>query len=154
MHLPYSPNPTPPPTTTHPALHNKLTTTKPSCPQAHKSTAGSKKLPDAGTSNKHYGGYATVTICSLTPASPRLKMNTQPLPRMTPTMQSTWQLIPPMHNTTNQLSGLPNADKIWPTAWFSCSIEPSKCYTRTNTSVLPSKTKYTYSMPLQPLVSC
>jgi hypothetical protein len=44
MHLPYSPNPTPPPTTTRPALHSKWTTTKPSYPQAHKNTAGSKKI--------------------------------------------------------------------------------------------------------------
>jgi hypothetical protein len=68
-------------------------------------------MPGASTSNKHYGGYATVTICSLTTVSPKLRMNAQPSPRTSPTMQNTWQLIPPMHNSTNQLLGLPNAAK-------------------------------------------
>jgi hypothetical protein len=154
MHLPYSPNLTPPLTTMRSARHHKSTTTKPSYPQAHESTAGSKKLPNASTSNKHYSGYAKVTICSLTTASPKPRMNAQPLPRTTPTMQSAWQSIPPMHNATNQLSGLPNAATIRPTAWFQRSIEPSKSLKRTNMSVLPSRTKSTYSMPFQPLVSC
>jgi hypothetical protein len=126
MHLPYSPNPMPPPTTTCPTLHKKWTTTKPSCPQAHESTAGSKKLPGASTSNKHYSAYTKVMICSLTTISPKPRMNTQPSPRAIPKMQSTWQLIPPMHNATNLLSSLPNADKIRPTAWDQHSIEPSK----------------------------
>ncbi len=69
-------------------------------------------------------------------------------------MQSTWQSIPPMHNTTNQLLSSPNAAKMQPTAWVQCSIEPSKSLARTNMSVLPSRIKSTYSMPLQPLVSC
>jgi hypothetical protein len=43
-------------------------------------------------------------------------MNAQPSQRTTPTMQSTWQSIPPMHNATNLLFGLPNADEIRPTA--------------------------------------
>ncbi len=88
MHLPYSPNPTPPPITMRPAQHNKSTTTKPSYPQAHESTADSEKLHNASTSNTHYGGYAKVTICSLTTASPKPRMNAQPSPRMTPTMQN------------------------------------------------------------------
>jgi hypothetical protein len=75
-----------------------------------------KKMPDAGTSNKHYGGYPKVTICSLTTASPKWRMNAQPSPRMTPTMQSVWRLIPPMHNALNQLLGPLNVDKILPTA--------------------------------------
>jgi hypothetical protein len=132
MHLPYSLNPTPPPTTTCPALHNKLTMTKPSCPQAHKSTAGSKKLPGASTSNEHYSAYGKVMICSLTTVSFKPRINAQPLPRTTPTMQSAWQLILPMHNATNLLSGSPDANKIRPTAWVQCSIKPSKS--------LPSKT--------------
>ncbi len=115
-----------PPTTTCPAPRNKWTTTKPSCPQAHKSTAGSKKLPSASTSNKHYSVYAKVMICSFTTVSPKPRMNVQPLPKTTPTMKSAWQLIPPMHNATNLLSRSPNADKIQPTAWVQCSIEPSK----------------------------
>jgi hypothetical protein len=61
-----------------------------------------EKMPDASTSNKHYGGYAKVTICSLTTTSPKHRMSAQPLPRMTPTMQSAWQSIPPTHN--NQLT--------------------------------------------------
>ncbi len=126
MHLPYSPNLMLPPTSTHPALHNKWTTTKPSCPQAHESTTSSEKITNASTSNKHYRAYAKVTICSLTTVSPKPRMNAQPLPRTTPTIQSTWQLIPPMHSAINLLSGLPNADKIQPTAWVQCPIEPSK----------------------------
>jgi hypothetical protein len=145
MHLPYSSNPMPPLLTTRSARHNKLTTTKPSYPQAHESTAGNKKMPNASTSNKQYGSYAKVMICSLTTASPK--------PRI-PTMQSAWQSILPMHNATNQLSGLPNADKIQPNAWVLRSIKPLKSLTRKNMSVLPIKTKFTYSMPLQPLVSC
>ncbi len=154
MHLPYSPNPTPPPTTTCPAQHNKWMMTKPSCPQAHESTAGSKKMPDTSTSNEHYSVYAKVTICSLTTVSPKPRMNAQPLPRTTPTMQSAWQLIPSMHNVTSQLSGLPNVDKIWPTTWVQHSIEPSKSLPSKNMSVSPNRTKSTYSMPRQPLVSC
>ncbi len=126
MHLPYSPNPMPPPTTTCFAQHRKSTTTKPSYPQAHESTAGSKKSPNASTSIKHSGSYAKVTTCSFTTASPKPRMNAQPLPRTTPTMQSTWQSIPPMHKTSNQLSGSPNADKIRPTAWVPRSVKPSK----------------------------
>jgi hypothetical protein len=80
MHLPYSPNLTPPLTTTCSAQHNKSTTTKPSYPQAHESTTGSKKLPYVSMSNKHYGGYARVTICSLTTASLKPRMNAQSLP--------------------------------------------------------------------------
>ncbi len=144
----------PPPTTTCPALHNKWMTTKPSCPQAHESTAGSKKMPSAGTSSKHYSAYTKVTICSLTTVSPKPRMNAQPLPRTTPTMQSAWQLILPMHNATNLLSGSPNADKIRPTAWVQHSIKPSKSLPRKNMSVSPNRTKSTYSMPHQPLVSC
>ncbi len=154
MHSPYSPNPTPPLATTWSARHNKSTTTKPSYPQAHESTAGSKELPNASTSYKHYGGYAAVTICSLTTASPTPRMNTQPLPRTTPTMQSVWQSIPPTHNAANQLLGSPNVDRKRPTAWVPHSIKPSKSYTGTNTSVLPSKMKYTYLMTPQPPVSC
>jgi hypothetical protein len=131
MHFPYSPNLTPPLTTMHSVQHKKSTTTKHSYPQAHKSTAGSKILLGASTSNKHYGSYAKVTICSLTTLSPKPRMNAQPSPRMTTTMQSVWQSIPPMHNVTNQLSGLPNAAKLRPTAWVPRSIEPSKCLTRT-----------------------
>jgi hypothetical protein len=154
MHLPYSLNPTPPPTMMRPSLHNKWTTTKPSCPQALESTAGSKKLPSASTSNNHYSAYAKATICSLTTVSPKLRMNAQPSPRKTPTMQSAWQLIPPMHNATNLLSGLPNADEIRPTPWVQRSIEPSKSLPSKNMSVLPNRTKSTYLMPRQPLVSC
>ncbi len=154
MHLPYSPNPMPPLTMTHSARHNKSTMTKPSYPQALESTAGSEKLPGASTSNKHYGRSAKVKTCSLKTASPKPRMNAQPLPRKTPTMQSAWQLIPLMHNVTNQLSGLPNADKIWPNTWVLRSIEPTKSLTRTNMSVLPSKTKFTYLMQIQPLASC
>jgi hypothetical protein len=154
MHLPYSLNRTPPLTMTHSAQHNKLTMTKPTYPQAHESTAGSKKMPNTSTSNKHYGGYAKVTIRSLTTASPKPRMNAQPLPRTTPTMQSMWRLIPLMHNMTNQLSGSPNVDELQPTAWVPHSIKPSKSLTRTNMSVLPSKMKFTYLMPLQLLVSC
>ncbi len=135
MYLPYSPNPMPPSTTTRPALHNKRTTTKPSCPQAHESTAGSKKLPGASTSNEHYSAYAKVTICSLTTVSPKPRMSAQPLPRIIPTMQSVWQSILPMHNATNQLSGLPNADKIRPIASVQGSIEPLKSLPRKNVSV-------------------
>jgi hypothetical protein len=120
MHLPYSPNPAPPPTTTHPALHNKWRTTKPSCPQAHESTAGSKKSPGASTSSKHYSAYAKVTICSL----------------------------------TTVLLGLPNVDKIRPTTWVQRSIEPSKSLQSKNMSVSPNRTKSTYLMLPQPLVSC
>ncbi len=126
MHLPYSLNPMPPLTSMSSAQHNKLTMTKPSYPQDHKSTAGSKKLPSASTSNEHYSGYAKVTICSLTTVSPKPRMNAQPSPRTTPIMQSAWQLIPPMHNATNRLSGLPNVAKMQPTAWVQHSIEPSK----------------------------
>ncbi len=154
MYLPYSPNPTPPPTTTHPALHNKLTTTKPSCPQAHKSTAGSKKLPSTSTSNKHYSAYAKVMICSLTTVSLKPRMNAKPSPRTTPKMQSALQFILPMHNATNLLLGLPNANKIRPTAWVQCSIKPSKCLPSKNMSVLPNRMKSTYLVPRQPLVSC
>jgi hypothetical protein len=107
-------------------LTQQINNKKPSYPQAHKSTTGSKKLPDAGTSNKHYGGYAKVKICSLTTTSPKPRMNAQPLPRTTPTMQSMWQSILPMHNVTNQLSDSPNADKIQPTTWVPHSVEPSK----------------------------
>jgi hypothetical protein len=124
MHLPYSPNPMSPPTTTCPALHNKKVTTKPSYPQAHMSTAGNKKMPGASTSNKHYSGYAKVMIFSLTTASPMLRTNTSQSPRTTPTMQSVWQSILPMHNPANQLSGLPNRDNVRPTAWVLHSIEP------------------------------
>jgi hypothetical protein len=56
-------------------------------------------------------------ICSLPTASPKPRMNAQPLPRTTPTIQSTRKLIPPMHNASNQLSGLPNMDKLWHTTW-------------------------------------
>jgi hypothetical protein len=48
-----------------------------------------KKSPNASTSNKHYGSNAKVIICPLTTASPKPRMNTQPSPKMTPTMQST-----------------------------------------------------------------
>jgi hypothetical protein len=44
MHLTYSLNLMPPPTTMRLALHNKWMTTKPSCPQAHESTTGSEKI--------------------------------------------------------------------------------------------------------------
>ncbi len=152
--MPYSPNLMPLPTTTCPAPQNKWTTTKPSCPQAHESTAGSKKLPRASTSNKHYSAYAKVTICSLTSVSPKPKINARPSPKTTTTMKIAWQLILPMHNVTNLLSSLPNADKILPTAWLQRSIEPSKSLPSKNMSVLPNRTKSTYSMPRQPLVSC
>ncbi len=152
--MPSSPNPTSPPTTTCPAPHNKWTTTKPSCPQAHESTAGREKLLGASTSNEHYSAYTKVTICSLTTVSPKARMNAWPSPKTTPTMKSVWQLILPMHNVTNLLSSLPNADKIRPTAWIQRSIEPSKSLPSKNMSVLPNRTKFTYSMPPQPLVSC
>ncbi len=154
MHLLYSFNLLPPLTTTCSARHNRLTTTKPSYPRPTRALQAAIKLPNTSTSNNHYGGYARVKICSLTTASPKPMMNALPSPRTTPTMQSAWQLIPPMHNGTNQLLGLPNVAKLWPTAWVPCSIEPLKSLTTTNMSVLPSKTKYTYLMPLQPLVSC
>jgi hypothetical protein len=147
MHLPYSPNPMPPPSTMRPALHNKWTTTKTSSPQAHESTAGSKKSPGASTSNEHYSAYAKVTICSLTTVSPKPRMNAQPLPRTTPTMKSVWQLIPPMHNAANLLSGLPKVDQTGPTAWVQRSIEPSKSLPSKNMSVLPNRTKSNYLMP-------
>jgi hypothetical protein len=146
-----------PDTPTHynaPSLRNKWTMTKPSCPQAHESTAGSENLPGASTSNKHYSAYAKVAIYSLTTVSPKPKMNAQQLPRTTPTMQSAWQLIPPMHNATNLLSSLPNVDKIRPITWVQRSIEPSKSLPSKNMSVLPNRTKSTCSMPRQPLVSC
>ncbi len=127
---------------------------KPSCPQAHKSTAGSKKLPGASTSNEHYSAYAKVMICSLTTVSPKPRMNAQLSPRTTPTMQSTWQLILSMHNATNLLSDLPTMDKIQPTAWVQHSIKPSKSLPSKNMSVSPNRTKSTYLMPHQPLVSC
>jgi hypothetical protein len=117
MHLPYCPNLMPLLTTTCSARHNKLTTTKPSYPLAHKSAAGSKKMPGASTSNKHYGGYTKVMIFLLTTASPTPRMNAQPSPRMTLTMQSMWQSIPPMHNVTNQPLGSTNMAGIQPTAW-------------------------------------
>jgi hypothetical protein len=41
-----------------------------------------------------------------------LRTNAPPLPRATPTMQSMWQLILPMHNATNQPLGLPKAAAI------------------------------------------
>ncbi len=88
MHLPYSPNLMPPLTTTRSALHSKWMTTKPSYPQAHESTAGSKKLLNASTSNKHNSGYAKVMICYSITASPTPWMNALPSPRTTPTMQS------------------------------------------------------------------
>jgi hypothetical protein len=113
-----------------------------------------QKLPSASTSNEHYSTYAKVTICSLTTVSPKLRMNAQPLPRTTPRMKNMWQLVPPMHNATNLLSGLPNADKIRPTAWVQHSIEPSKSLPSKNMSVLPNRMKSTYLMPRQPLVSC
>jgi hypothetical protein len=47
-----------------------------------------KKMLGAIRSNKHYGGYAKKTVCSLTTASPKPRTNAPPLPRMTPTMQS------------------------------------------------------------------
>jgi hypothetical protein len=53
---------------------------KPSYPQAHKSTAGSKKMPGTSTSNKRHGRYAKVTICSLTTSSHKPKMNALQLP--------------------------------------------------------------------------
>jgi hypothetical protein len=56
--------------TMHSAQYNKLTMTKLSFPQDNESTAGSEKLPNTSTSNKHYGAYAKVMICSLTIASP------------------------------------------------------------------------------------
>jgi hypothetical protein len=124
MHLPYSPNPTPPPTATHPALHSKWMTTKPSYTPAHESTAGKKKLPDTSTSNKNYNGYAKMTICSLMTALPMPRTNAPPLPRATPTTQGVWQLIPPMHKAANQPLGLPNAAAIRPTAWDPSSIGP------------------------------
>jgi hypothetical protein len=120
-------------------------------PQEH---SRQQKMPGASTSNKHYSGYVIVMIYSLTTASTKPRMNAQPLQRTTPTMQSVWQSITPMHNATNQLLGSPNVAKIGLTAWVLHSVEPSKSLTRTIISVLPSKTKYTYSMPLQPLVSC
>ncbi len=61
MHLPYSPNPTPSLTTACSAWHNKSMTTKPSYPQAHMSTAGSKKLPNL---NSHEGVRAYPWILS------------------------------------------------------------------------------------------
>jgi hypothetical protein len=121
-----------------PTHYNRLSPTqqinnnKPSYPQAHESTAGRKKLSNSSTSTNNYGSYAKVTICSLTTASPKPRMNAQPSPRRTPTMQSMWQLILPMHNATNQLSGLPNVDKIQPTAWVLHSIKPSKNLTKQN----------------------
>ncbi len=116
--------------------------------------AGSKKMLGANTSSKHFGGYAKVTICSLTTASPTPRMNEPPSLRTTPLMQSVWQLIPPMHNATNQPSDLPNVAIIRPTAWVLHSIKPLKSLTGTNMSVLPSRTRYTYLMPLQHLASC
>ncbi len=65
----------PPPITTRYARHNKSTMTKPSYSQAYESTADSKKSHNASTSNKRYGSYTKVTICSLTSASPKLRMN-------------------------------------------------------------------------------
>jgi hypothetical protein len=93
-------------------------------PPGRERTAGNKKLPDASTSNKHYGGYVKVTICSLTTASPMPRTNAPPLPRTTPTMQGVWQSILPMHNAANQPSGSPNAAAILPAAWVPHSIEP------------------------------
>jgi hypothetical protein len=113
MNLPHSPNPTPPPNMMRPALHNKRTTTKPSYPQAHEITAGNTKMPGANASNKHYDGYAKVTICSLTTASPTPRTNALQSSRTTPTMQSLWQLIVPMHNMTNKPSGLPHEANIY-----------------------------------------
>jgi hypothetical protein len=81
-----------PDTPTHygaPRPTQEINDNKPSYPQAHESTEDSKKLHDISTSNKHYGSYAKVTICSLTTASPKPRMNAQPPPRTTPTMQST-----------------------------------------------------------------
>jgi hypothetical protein len=104
-----------------PSPTQQMDTTKPSSPQAHVSTAGNKEMPGA-TSNKHYGCYAKVTICSLTTASPMPRTNALPLLRTTPTMQSMWQSILPMHNATNQQLGLPNVAKIWPTAWVHVSF--------------------------------
>ncbi len=102
MHLPYSPNLTPPPTMTHPALHCKWRTKKSSYPQAHMSTAGNKKLPGANASSKHYSGFAKVMIWSLTTASPTPRTNVPPSPTTTQKMQSVWQSIPPIHKVTNQ----------------------------------------------------
>jgi hypothetical protein len=50
--------------------------------------------------------------------------------------------------------GLSNMAEIRPTAWVQRSIKPSKSLTSKNMSVLPSRTKSTYLMPRQPLVSC
>jgi hypothetical protein len=93
-------------------------------PSAHESITGNEKLPGTSTSNKHYGGYAKVTVCSSTTASPTPSKIAPPLPRETPTMQGVWQLILPMHNAANQPSGLSNAAAIWPTAWVLRSIGP------------------------------
>jgi hypothetical protein len=93
-------------------------------PPGPQSTEGNKKLPGANTPNKHYGSYAKVTICSLTTASLTLRTNAPPSPRRTPTMQSMWQLILPMHNATNQPSGLPNVAEIRPTTWVLHLIKP------------------------------
>jgi hypothetical protein len=114
MHLLFSPNPTPPLTTTTSAGHNKSTTTKPSYPQAHKSAAGREKLPGASTSNEHCSSYANVTICFLTTVSPK------------PNNASAWQSIPPMHNATSQLSGLPNTAQIWQPLGFSVQSNHQK----------------------------
>jgi hypothetical protein len=74
----------------------------PLCPRAH---FRQQKLSGASTSNKHYGGYVKVTICSLTTASLTPRTKALPSPRAMPTMQGMWQLIPLMHKAANQPSG-------------------------------------------------
>ncbi len=47
-----------------------------------------------------------------------------------------------MPNTTNQLSGLPNADKIWPIAWVLLSIKLYKVHPFDTTSTPSIMLKY------------
>ncbi len=84
-------------------------------PRPTRAPQAKKNLPGASTSHKHYGGYAKVTICSLTTASPTLRTNAPPSPRVTPTMQDVWQSIPPWTAQPTNHHALPT----WPqyTLW-------------------------------------
>ncbi len=112
-----------------------------------------QKLPCTSTSNKHYGGYKKLTICSSTTASLTPRMNAPPSPRATTTMQSVWQSILPCTTWPTDHRAHPTRPQYSLPLWFRIQLDYKKLK-GTNMSVLPSRTRYTYLMWLQHLVSC
>jgi hypothetical protein len=146
MHLPYSPNPTPPPTTTHPALHNKWATTKPSCPQAHKSTAGSKKIAQRQ--------HIKQTLQRLRESNDLFLDNS--------VTQAEDECTAIAKNNTNNAKSVAidsaHAQCNQPTIGLAqrgkkLAYRLGLAFNQ-NMSVLPNRTKSSYSMPCQPLESC